>query len=804
MNTLIPPDNHSFETGLRSWVQNSEIGLTHGATITQRLRETLIEISSSNQNRNTKSNGTTTDKTDDSNDIGIVEYEEQLTEMYKTMMDGLMSAVHRNIPYYHVNRSSSTGYHVTRDEEETLLRADPFESDEEEEYPSEAGDGDKQANVSQQSPPQQTAAPDQRCKKREDLRKRRLEDEDLLINQRMVRDEKGNMLVTIGPFPPPRLTIRSAKPNQCFPSRKTLQQRLNAEQAIDLSEQEETEQTSVATSSTAQPGYDASTHLSEFLKSLSMESIKKVSESAKVKIKPSNPPADFIAQIVKAAIRYGCDKATQLMDRKLSQANTPLNLAARASIQFIETLSNEVKEALSLGLGLTPENSSSPEIWERIISIGLLSILNNLRIRPLKKISQELSLELADLPSTEKYCEAIVFGCFPMEKIRVRNSQKAKQHIGVAFNAPPSKMRCMGDMGMITFRVINISRMRKDNERHYSPEFEFGGLKWSVLCMNNKESLALYLCQTGTVYCKFFIQLQNKEPDDVIGNEGAQRFNSTSAENDWGFNNILKFDQLLEPQQGFWNEKDDSISIELGIAFVEVQNGVDGKGDSVHKDQGGSANGSGGGSGAGKGKKSQQKINEDVAAAAAQLLEQERLEKERKKIKQLLTSTQKEEEKDRKDLQTKRTKGIADIMDSHRQEVKRIVKEQKEFEKREQLERAKEQERIQRAHEQNVENQRKIESLTEENQELEEKKESLREGLITMKEELSNAKISLADVEEEIQQYSAKVKLMEKRAKEREAELEELSELEPPTPEEPVDDQEKELRGELDALLAGI
>eukprot|EP00742_Colponemidia_sp_Colp-10_P016159 GILJ01018493.1.p1 GENE.GILJ01018493.1~~GILJ01018493.1.p1 ORF type:complete len:952 (+),score=216.10 GILJ01018493.1:281-2857(+) len=468
-----------------------------------------------------------------------------------------------------------------------------------------------------------------------------------------------------------------------------------------------------------------------------MDSLKKVSESAKVKIKASQPAEEFIYQIVKTAVRSGCEKAFVLMDKNtfLDAMTTHANMAARPSIELLRTLPQELRDTLGPALGLTRTNSSEYDMWERIVAMGLLGVLNNLRIRPLKKITQELGMQLEEMDTTEKYCEAILFAVFPKEKQRIKNSKRAKKNMGVAFNAPAARMRCIGNMGLIAFKVLNISKMRKDTERHYSPEFEFGSLKWSLLCMANKDSLALYLCQTGTVYCKFFIQLINAEPDDTIGNEGTQRFTSASQENDWGFNNIIKFDQLLDQKQGFWDSKDDSILIELGIVFVETAKGgpaataapaiavanqqqqnnnnaannntqannnnhnhqnTQANANANHESNKSTANANNNNNSK---KANKDRVNEDVAAHAAQLLEQERLEKDRKRVKTLLTNAQKDEERLRKEINQKGIKTITDLIDSHKQEVKRILKEQKEAERREQQERAREQERIQKAQE---------------------------------------------------------------------------------------------------------
>lgn len=744
------------------WVQNSEISLTHGANVAKSLHEHLQESII---------------------DEDCPEYAEHVTDLYKCMVDGLMSAVHRKLPFFHVNRSSfPAGYHVIEDEEETRLRRDPFDSDDEDEESEK--ESEKQARQNQQLVAQQQAV-EQKARKREELKKRRQEDEELLVKKRQVKDEKGHILQTLGPHPPPKLVIRSVKPTQCFPSRKNLQQRANADQTIDLSdlEREDEEDESAVSSSTGSDnnpdtiGMAIINRLRECITPLSLDSLKKLSESAKVKIKPSSSHEEYVDLITKSVVSVGREKAVLLLEKAKFQSTLTQNTVDN-TLKFIQSLKPESRELLRAALGLTAKNNTFEDIWERIIAMGLLGVLTNLRMRPLKKISQEIGMSV-DLPSTEKMCEEIVYQAFPRERIRVRNSNRAKKHIGVAFNAPPTRMRGMGDMGLIVFRVLNISKMRKDIERHYSPEFEFGGLKWSVLCMAHKECLALYLCQTGTVYCKFFIQLLNKDPDDTIGNEGAQKFASSSQENDWGFNSIIKFDQLLDPNAGFWESKDDSITIELGIVFVEAPKGspaaINNTIVTAEK----------------KVKKQQLKVNEAVVAdAAAELLEQERLEKEQKRLRQLISSNFKEEERTRKELQTKFLRQMNDFIESQKHEAKRIQKEVKEAEKRAQLERAREQEKLQKAQEKNAEMRRRITILTEENTDLEAKTEALTSGLEECRIETSNLKNEMHSSDKDLSDLQARLLAQEAAIKKAEKELEELEDNEPSTPDDDPLDQE--------------
>jgi len=774
---LAPAQSREFyRTTLHEWVQNSDVSMSHGSKIMYALRNEVLRCETQPEPK---------------------EYMDALQDMYKVVMDGMMSAVHRGIPYFHVNRSCAGGQHVARDEEEILMSGVIADSDEEDEEPDTGSDQQDDpahagvAGANGAKKPQATAkeappAPDARAKKKEEQRKRRLEEEQLLITEKKVRDDKGNILHSVGPHPAPRLSLRSAKPNQVFPSRKTLQQRINLDQLQNSSEDED--EIPVSTPGPSED-VDAVAHLTAFMKPISGESLKKISESAKVKIKPSSSSEDCIAHIVKTAVRLGCEKACVLMDKhKIIDAVTthvqtsPLPTAA--SIDFLNSLPEELKVSLGPVLGLPKDNASVVEMWERMVAMGFLSVLTNLRLGPLKKIAQELSVSLPDTTSTEKYCEAIVFAAFPGERVRVRNS-KMKKQTSVTFTAPPTLMRTVGDMGFVTFVIANVSTMRKDNDRHYSPEFDFGGLKWSLLCMANKESLALYLCQTGTVYCKFVITVVNHaQHDDSICNEGTQRFSSASTENDWGFNSVVKFDTLLDSKNGFWVPANDSISIEVGIVFVEAPKTVppSGKGASGHG--GGHAAPTNGGNqkaqGAGaKQAQPEQRINEEVAQ---QLLELERLENLRKRIKQDITKLFKDEEKNRKEIQQRSLKTLQDTNENFRSDRNRIVREQQERERREQQERAREAERIRQAQEQNAEMKRRIAEYTEETSELTIKKKQVQSELRDAKKQLEAFKLQVVGVEESIGQLQQTARFQEKQIKEARKRLDELRSQAPPTP----------------------
>ncbi|TPP45578.1 MATH domain family protein [Leishmania donovani] len=547
------------------------------------------------------------------------EYCAALADLYKTVTDTLISAAHRSAPHELINRTTSDCRISTAKDAE------------------------------------------QKQRKREETKRKRREEEDMLMKERKVTDEKGKQYHTLGPFPPPRLTVRA--PTNTFPSRKALQQRTIIETPSSTSSSsDDDEAINQLISSRSTEGGEAVNHLTDFLQPLSIDSLKKVGESAKAKLRPSSTHDEFVSQIVKTAVRLGCEKACVLMEKQkiiedmTSHVQTgPLPTAA--SIDFLNTLPDHLKQSLGSVLGLPEEKPPVEDMWERMVAMGFLSVLTNLRLKPLKKIANELSIVLPDTNSTEKFCEFIVFAAFPRERIRAKFS-RAKQK-KVKFTVPPDSMSIKGDMGFVTFHVNNISMLTKESERHYSPEFHFANLKWSLLCMTNKESLALYLCQTGSVHCKFLITVVNKaNPDDSICNEGTQSFSAMSQENDWGFNNVIKFAELLNPDQGFVTADDDSITIEVGIVLVEpLKTPTAREKAPVAKE-----------------KKNEPRVDE---AAMLQLLADEKVEQTRKKLKQEISKTIREEEKTRKDITQRASKAYHDLCDRLRQETKRTQKELK-------------------------------------------------------------------------------------------------------------------------------
>jgi hypothetical protein len=758
-----------YNTTAREWIRMSPVNESHGRRMLARLDDEYEKLEQ-----------TTT------RDLRSLAYATQMNEVYKVMGDAMMSAVHRSIFHYHVNAcSASSGYHIPTDEEELQVSNDPIDDSEEEENES-LSDLEEPAK----KPP--AAAPaESKARKREEAKKRRAEDDELLVKERKVRDEKNNLMNTVGPFPAPRLTIRSIKPGRPIPSRKSLTQRAVLDNSESSSESDADDGKEIEPPGPSSPDVDTVAQLMTYLSPLSLDSLKKMSESAKVKWRGSCTHDEAVSDIVKAAVKMGCEKAcvfmdkNKMLDKVAAHANTTrahvLAQLATSVPSFLKTLPDDLLRSLGPTLGIPHDYSTVPEMWERIVAMGFCAVLTHLRPRPLKKIAQELTIQLNDTVSTEKHCEQIVFTAFPRERFRVRQSRSLKKQPGVCFKVQPDRCRSQGDMGFIDFTVINVSGMRQDNERHYSPEFEFANLRWSLLCMANKDALALYLCQQGTVHCKFIISILNHtDPDSTVYNEGTQRFSSASAENDWGFNNVVKFEYLLDPKNGFWRSDTDTIDISVGIVLVEAPNA--GKAPTSVIATVPAAN-----------PKAQPKATKTteriVESVANQLLETERLENLRKKVKADLQKTVKEEDKQRKELVQKLAKSFQQFWDQHASEKNKIVRDIAERERREQQERLREQERLRQLQEQNDDLRRKVSDFTDENAELNAKKKTTtadvkesRKHLETLRSEAASAESELAKLMAELHALDAAVSSRNKQNAALRDEIDEARANMPPKP----------------------
>ncbi|CAC9511396.1 conserved hypothetical protein [Leishmania infantum JPCM5] len=689
------------------------------------------------------------------------EYCAALADLYKTVTDTLISAAHRSAPHELINRTTSDCRIVTDEDEYQFHQEEGFFDDEDEDEMDSNSDIKSTAKDAEQ-----------KQRKREETKRKRREEEDMLMKERKVTDEKGKQYHTLGPFPPPRLTVRA--PTNTFPSRKALQQRTIIETPSSTSSSsDDDEAINQLISSRSTEGGEAVNHLTDFLQPLSIDSLKKVGESAKAKLRPSSTHDEFVSQIVKTAVRLGCEKACVLMEKQkiiedmTSHVQTgPLPTAA--SIDFLNTLPDHLKQSLGSVLGLPEEKPPVEDMWERMVAMGFLSVLTNLRLKPLKKIANELSIVLPDTNSTEKFCEFIVFAAFPRERIRAKFS-RAKQK-KVKFTVPPDSMSIKGDMGFVTFHVNNISMLTKESERHYSPEFHFANLKWSLLCMTNKESLALYLCQTGSVHCKFLITVVNKaNPDDSICNEGTQSFSAMSQENDWGFNNVIKFAELLNPDQGFVTADDDSITIEVGIVLVEpLKTPTAREKAPVAKE-----------------KKNEPRVDE---AAMLQLLADEKVEQTRKKLKQEISKTIREEEKTRKDITQRASKAYHDLCDRLRQETKRTQKEVADRERKEEQERQRELDKIKQAQEQTAELKSRLQSLKKENAELIQSKQDATQAAKEAKKNSERIVQELKFVLDRVQSTQQKLHTQEKKLAAAKSRYESILAEEPDTP-SPSDDE---------------
>lgn len=754
MNQFLSPlfseeDIVFYKTTLFRGIQDSTIGKCEGANMVQTLRKELIRSVEVEESPS---------------------YTAAVGELLKVTTDSLIAAVHRTGPHELINYTSRGSFAAT-DEEEY-------------EYFKQEGHFDIESEETDVSPSRDPSYPDNNAKdweckqrRRDEARRKRVEDEEMLIKEKRVMDERGKKYRTIGPYPPPRLSVRSNETT--FASRKTLQHRTvvespsstsSDEDANDEAEEENEKALPTSSSDSEEPAeeVDAKDHLTAFLLPLSIGSLKKVGESAKAKLKPSTPHDEFVSEIVKTATKLGFEKAFHFIDKqKLPEdvvshsPNQPFSVSANK--EYLIKLPENQKKALGNALGFLNDTPSATDMWERMVAMGFLSVLTNLRLNPLKKIAQELSLSLSNTYSTVKYCEAIVFAAFPRERARAREKFSQAKEKQVTFTALPQEMSVRGDMGYITFHITNISMLKKESERHYSPEFSFANMKWSLLCMANKDSLALYLCQTGSVHCKFLITVVNHlNSSDSICNEGTQSFSAFSQENDWGFNTVIKFSELLNAQQGYLKQGTDTITIEVGIVLVEPL-----KEAAKEKTQ----------------TKERKTTPKNYEQSVKKLLEEEHAENLKKKIKQEIAKTIKDEDRIRKDIAQKAAKAFHDLNDRLKQETKRLLKEIAEREKREEQEEQKDLERIEAAKEAAQEMKNHLEELKKEHNKSLQLKKDLTQEIKDIKKQTEKYHQEVKSITEKNNAAQLKLKAIEKKVETARTHLEEvLKEDEPETP----------------------
>ncbi|KAI3883990.1 hypothetical protein MKX03_003350, partial [Papaver bracteatum] len=110
-----------------------------------------------------------------------------------------------------------------------------------------------------------------------------------------------------------------------------------------------------------------------------------------------------------------------------------------------------------------------------------------------------------------------------------------------------------------------IEKVPELNEQTYfSPVFSIGSCKWDI---NGDDYLSIYVVAvecTNSRYAKFSIaiigqtnKLFNK------GTYGRQRFHFTDEEDDWGFDDFILFDELIDPSNG--HMVDDACIIEVEL-----------------------------------------------------------------------------------------------------------------------------------------------------------------------------------------------------------------------------------------------
>ena len=313
-------------------------------------------------------------------------------------------------------------------------------------------------------------------------------------------------------------------------------------------------------------------------------------------------PSATVAQLI---FRLGVEKVIHAMEKQrlleplLRPKGTKSCLASRLESDFIPTMEEypEIRKGIALALLLSQDihtNANTQDLYERTVVSGLRAGLGSLRPRLLKKVVTEIaaycknkyattdtssqSSTRAFAPqngedpsnlSVDKQVEFVVWSVVPGERVRHKKerlaSRRRKRGVGFFLEHAASVFHT----GRVCFRLSRVSSLRKNPYRHYSPDFQYGGVPWSLLAMQHKDHLALYLCQTGNVHCKFILTLLHVNEGESIRNEGCQRFQSNSAENDWGFNNVVSLEKLFDPVGGFWDSETDSILVDIALMILD-------------------------------------------------------------------------------------------------------------------------------------------------------------------------------------------------------------------------------------------
>ncbi|MCL7040172.1 hypothetical protein MKW94_022582, partial [Papaver nudicaule] len=148
--------------------------------------------------------------------------------------------------------------------------------------------------------------------------------------------------------------------------------------------------------------------------------------------------------------------------------------------------------------------------------------------------------------------------------MEVPNDQHAVNH-----NNVPSSC-------IIEWTIENVSTLNEEN--HFSPIVTIGPHKWQLLAFrrgsNVDDYLSVYVVAvecTNSRYAKFSLSIVG-QTDKTFKKEGSM-LQFTEDENDWGFDDFIKFKELIDPSNGYII--DDVCTIEAELYLNSTQDSVE-------------------------------------------------------------------------------------------------------------------------------------------------------------------------------------------------------------------------------------
>eukprot|EP00759_Apiculatamorpha_spiralis_P047295 PhF_6_TR43086/c1_g1_i3/m.65793 len=313
---------------------------------------------------------------------------------------------------------------------------------------------------------------------------------------------------------------------------------------------------------------------------VSADTLSKVLESVTQKDPRSQVPQpsrkEMQDALMERMVRAGAEKFAHLVERggalDVFETNKQ-GLVDMLCSRLVQTINSvpvasapRVVKAMCL-----PTTCDMYDVVERVLVLGLQDVLRNVKTRVLKKITQEVTAIAhtsgSDNP-TGNAIHDIIVQVFPQEQKRTsdRISTTVPSISRTALEFLASK--CEGNHGVTLWRLLGVSLLRTSADRCISPEFTFGGHKWSLLCMQNNGNLAVYLRQVSRVRCVFFVYILNRRNEPELQREGTTIFSGAPNDTDWGFAEVIPFSALMDTGKNIWNERNDMITFQVKIGVL--------------------------------------------------------------------------------------------------------------------------------------------------------------------------------------------------------------------------------------------